>query len=99
MDVPIDEREAFCEQKRGDHWEAKATAGGQPGTNGQPAQPPPAPQAPVPAGAHAPSDTGGGGAPQPPAQPNTEQGPDAMKDNIGRSETWQPAPFDVTRRG
>jgi hypothetical protein len=98
MAVSIDEREVLCEQKRADHWEAKAKAGGQPATNGQPAQPLP-PQKPVPAGAHAPSDTGGGGAPEPPAQPNTEMGPGAMTANIGRRDTWQPASFDTTRRG
>jgi hypothetical protein len=97
MTVPMDEREAFCERKRADHWEAKA-AGGQPGTNGQPAQPPP-PQKPVPAGAHAPSDTGGGGAAEPPPQPNVEQGPGAMADNIGRRDSWHAPTFDITRRG
>lgn len=99
--VPIDERELFCEQKRSEYWETKARAGEQPGTNGQPQQatPSPSPQAPVPAGASAPSDTGGGGAAEPPPQPNTEQGPDAMAENIGKSGSWQPAPFDVARRG
>lgn len=99
--LPIDERELHCEQKRAEHWEKQAKAKGQPGTDGQtqpPAQPSP-PQRPVPAGAHAPSDTGGGGAPEPPPQPNTEQGPAAMADNIGRRDSWQPPTFDVTRRG
>ncbi len=96
--VPIDERELFCEQKRAEYWEAKAKAGGQSGTNGQPQQPAPPPK-PVPAGVHAPSDTGGGGSAEPPPQPNTEQGPGAMADNIGRRESWQTPTFDVTRRG
>lgn len=91
--VPVDERELFCEQKRAEYWEQQAKAKQAP-----PQQPPASqPQQPVPAGATAPSDTGGGGAVEPPQQPNPNQGPDAMADNIGRGDTWERAAFPVRR--
>lgn len=100
--VPIDEREAFCEAKRADYWEQRAQGKGPPATNGQPQQQaPPASQQPVPAGATAPSDTGGGGPVAQPVQPNTDKGLDAMAANIGQGESWerQGFPPPATRRG
>ena len=101
-EIPMEERELVCSMKRSTYWEDIATGKTKPSEtkNGQPSsgQPPPtqpstATKEPVsPAGASAPSDAGGSGAPPQPPKFNDTQGPDAMAENIGQGwETPTPA--------
>ncbi len=92
--VPADERESFCESVRADYWEEQAQQ--QPAANQQP-PPQQQPTAPVPAGASAPSDTGGNPLPSKPDEPNSSKGQGAMADNISRSDSWERTAFPAHR--
>lgn len=86
QEVPIDEREAFCQRKEIEALKRQLSSG-QPATsappNGAAAQPQgTVPLAPAPAGASAPSDISGAGVPPPTPKRNEAQGSDAMADNI-----------------
>lgn len=96
--TPFEERELLCTQARADFWEKQAKGGqqnGQTATNGQQA---PVPAKEAPAGASAPSDTGGGGGIVQTKPRNEEPGLDAMAENIGSRDSWEQVSFR-TRRG